>query len=435
MILSRKSALWSGFQKNGIICATNHETLTFEDLGLNDSILDGLYAMGFEKPTPIQEQAIVEIINNKDVLASAQTGTGKTGAFILPSIHKIMETNPEKPRIRVLVIVPTRELAVQIDQQIEGFSYYTSVSSIAIYGGSDAQAFDREKKALRSGVEFVIATPGRFISHLNLGYVDLSKLDILILDEADRMLDMGFYADILRIVKHIGTERQTLLFSATMPDRMVKLSKEILKDPVRINIALSKPAEGVLQGAYVVYDEQKSELVKEILSGKDLKSIIVFASTKKSVRQVYDALKRTGMNVGSISSDLEQKEREEVMLNFKNRKIKVLVATDVVSRGIDIDGIDLVINYDVPSDAEDYVHRIGRTARAESTGVALTLIGPDEQGKFGRIEQLIGSEVRKLVAPESLGKVPAYEPANRKKSFGGKKKNFKSGGKRQNFKK
>jgi len=422
------------FQKIRIICAVNDDTLTFEDLGLNDAILDGLYAMGFEKPTPIQEQAIVEIINNKDVIASAQTGTGKTGAFILPSMHKIMETNPTKPRIRALVIVPTRELAVQIDQQIEGFSYYTSVSSIAIYGGSDAQAFDREKKALTSGVEFVIATPGRFISHLNLGYVDLSELDILILDEADRMLDMGFYGDILRIVKHIGKDRQTLLFSATMPDRMVKLSKEILNDPIRINIALSKPAEGVIQGAYVVYEEQKSELVKELLAGKDLTSVIVFASTKKSVRKVYDTLKRSGMSVGSISSDLEQKDREEVMLSFKNRKMKVLVATDVVSRGIDIDGIDLVINYDVPSDAEDYVHRIGRTARAESTGVALTLIGTDEQGKFGRIEQLIGSEVRKLVVPEALGKVPAYEPT-RKKSFGNKRKNFKSGGQRKNFKK
>ena len=349
-------------------------------------------------------------------------------------MHKIMETTPEKARIRVLVIVPTRELATQIDQQIEGFSYYTSVSSIAIYGGSDAQAFDREKKALRSGVEFVIATPGRFISHLNLGYVDLSNLDILILDEADRMLDMGFYGDILRIVKHIGDKRQTLLFSATMPDRMVKLSKEILKDPMRINIALSKPAEGVIQGAYIVYEEQKSELVKEVLLGKDLNSVILFASTKKSVRKVFETLKRAGMSVGSISSDLEQKEREEVMLAFRNRKIKILVATDVVSRGIDVDGIDLVINYDVPSDAEDYVHRIGRTARAESTGVALTLVGVDEQGKFGRIEQLIGSEVRKLVVPEQLGKVPEYDAKRRSVRSGkpgGKGKNFRKGGKRK----
>lgn len=401
--------------------------MTFEELGLNDDILDGLDSMGFVKPTPIQEQAIGPIIEGKDVVASAQTGTGKTAAFILPAMHRIMETELKK-KVRVLVIVPTRELATQIDQQIEGFSYFTSVSSMPIYGGGDAQSFEQEKKALTSGVEFVIATPGRFISHLNLGYVDLKELDILILDEADRMLDMGFLGDIMRIVGFTGESRQTLLFSATMPGRILELSSRILKDPVRINIALSKPAEGVVQGAYVVYDRQKPKLIPLLLEGKDLNSVILFASTKKSVREVYESLRRKGLSVGSISSDLDQKDREQVMLDFRNRKIKILVATDVVSRGIDIDGIDLVINYDAPSDAEDYVHRIGRTARADSTGVALTLIGPDDQQKFGRIEALIGSEVRKLQVPEELGEVPEYRPD---KNRGGRGKRHFHKGKRK----
>lgn len=400
--------------------------MTFEDLGLNDDILDGLDSMGFVEPTPIQEQAIGPIIDGKDIVASAQTGTGKTAAFILPVMHRIMESQPEKPRVRALVIVPTRELATQIDQQIEGFSYFTSASSMPIYGGGDANSFDQEKKALTGGVEFIIATPGRLISHLNLGYVDFSDLDVLILDEADRMLDMGFLGDIMRIIKFIGDGRQTLLFSATMPSRIVELSKKILKSPIRINIALSKPAEGVLQGAYVVYEEQKPPLIAQLVDKEDLTSVIVFASTKKAVRKVYDALKRKGISSGTISSDLDQKEREQMLLDFRNRKVKVLVATDVVSRGIDIDGIDLVVNYDVPSDAEDYVHRIGRTARAKSTGVALTLIGPDGQNKFSRIEQLIESEVRKLKVPEDLGAVPEYRPRSGNK--GGKgRRNFRKG--------
>jgi superfamily II DNA/RNA helicase len=271
------------------------------------------------------------------------------------------------------------------------------------------------------------------ISHLNLGYVDFSQLDVLILDEADRMLDMGFLGDIMRIIKFINEDRQTLLFSATMPGRIVELSKKILKSPIRINIALSKPAEGVLQGAYVVYEEQKPALIAKLVDKEDLTSVIVFASTKKAVRMVYDALKKKGISSGTISSDLDQKEREQMLLDFRNRKVKVLVATDVVSRGIDIDGIDLVVNYDVPSDAEDYVHRIGRTARAKSTGVALTLIGPDGQNKFSRIEQLIESEVRKLKVPDELGAVPEYRPGSGKGS-GGKKhfrKGKKGGGKKR----
>ncbi len=381
--------------------------------------------MGFEKATPIQEQAIPLVMDSKDVIGIAQTGTGKTAAFLLPTIHKIL-SNPAEGRIRALIIVPTRELAVQIDQALEGLAYFTGVSSIPIYGGGDGSEFSQEKKALKSGVDVVVATPGRFISHLNLGYVDLSNLDVLILDEADRMLDMGFHKDIMRIVDMVGKDRQTLMFSATMPSNIMTLVKTIQKDPVTVKIALSKPAENVLQVAYSVFDEQKPRLLVELLKGKDLTSVIVFSSTKKNVSRLHGVLLDKGVSCAAISSDLEQKERENVLLQFRNRKITVLVATDVVSRGIDIDDIDLVVNYDVPSDAEDYVHRIGRTARASKSGVGITFIGPDEQHKFKKIEDLIGSEVRKLAVPAHIGEGPEYNPRAQKSR--GKGHGFKGGG-------
>lgn len=393
--------------------------MTFEELGLHDDVLDGLDAMGFKEPTPIQQQAIPLILNGKDLIASAQTGTGKTAAFVLPVLDKILSSAYEK-RIRVLVIVPTRELAVQIDQQIEGFSYYTDVNSIAVYGGSDAASFTQEKEALTTGAEIIVATPGRFIAHLNLGYVDLSKLDVLVLDEADRMLDMGFHQDIMRIVAKTNPDRQTLLFSATMPKRIVDMASSLLKNPERVSIAISKPAEGVEQQAYLVFDDNKALLVKKLIEASDFQSIILFASTKNAVRKAFEVLKRSGLNAGTISSDLEQKEREEVMLGFRNRKFRVLVATDVVSRGIDIDGIDLVINYDVPQDAEDYVHRVGRTARAERKGRAITLIGPDDIRKFNRIEQLIGYEVLKMENPEGIPTGPEYKVSADKSGSRGK---------------
>ena len=385
------------------------EPVYFDELPLNDDVIDGITAMGFEKATPIQAAAIPPILEGKDVIGIAQTGTGKTAAFLIPTLHRLME-NPERKGIGALIIVPTRELAVQIDQAMEGLSYYTGLSSKAIYGGGDGMGFSMEKKALTEGVDVVIATPGRLLSHINLGYVPLDSCPVLILDEADRMLDMGFYQDIVRIINQTNENRQTLLFSATMPDNILNLTRQFQRNPVTVNIALSKPAEGVNQQAYVVFGQQKVPLLAHILKSDDWKSVIVFASTKKAVSEVTRALVKKGVKAREISSDLEQKEREEVLLEFRNRKLPVLVATNVVARGIDIDDIEMVVNIDVPRDAEDYVHRIGRTARASRTGTAITFIGPEEQVQFYRIEQLIGQTVNKLEVPNEFGEAPAYDP-------------------------
>jgi ATP-dependent RNA helicase RhlE len=403
--------------------------MKFSDFGLADGVMEGLDAMGFEKPTPIQEQAIPLAIAGKDVIGVAQTGTGKTAAFLLPVMSKISQS-PDN-NINALIIVPTRELALQIDQAIQGFGYFAGVSSMAIYGGGDGAEFNAEKKALMTGADIVVATPGRLLSHLSLGYADFSKIDFLILDEADRMLDMGFYADIMRIVKHCNVERQSLLFSATMPPDILKLTRSILKNPSEINIAVSKPAEGVMQCAYSVFNKQKVPLLAHLLRGKDLQSVIVFSSTKRMVAEIARSLQRQKFNCDAISSDLEQDDREKVMLGFRNRTIQILVATDVVSRGIDIEDIDLVVNFDVPGDAEDYVHRVGRTARASKTGIAITLINPEDQGKFAKIEKLIEMEIRKLGVPEQFGESPAYNPnagnrSREKRPFHGKKRPNKS---------
>jgi ATP-dependent RNA helicase RhlE len=380
----------------------------FDELPLDDTVLDGLDSMGFDKATPIQAMAIPHVIEGRDVIGIAQTGTGKTAAFVLPVMHNIVRG--EGDHVKVLIITPTRELAMQIDQAIEGFGYYAGTSSVAIYGGGSGQDFDREKKALKTGADIVIVTPGRMLSHLSLGYVDFSKLETLILDEADRMLDMGFLGDINRIVEHCNPKRQTLLFSATMPERIKTLAGTMLTDPVTIQIALSKPAENVVQVAYPVHEDSKPQLLVHLLKDRDLKSVLVFSSRKRSVNIIAGSLKKAGVNVGTISSDLEQKQREETLRNFRNRKITVLVATDVVSRGIDIDNIELVVNYDVPPNEEDYVHRIGRTARASRSGMAITLIKPDEFFNFSKIEKLIGSEVRKMPMPAELGEGPTYDP-------------------------
>lgn len=385
------------------------ETLYFDELDLNDDVLDGITAMGFEKATPIQAAAIPPILEGKDVIGIAQTGTGKTAAFLVPTLNRLMAMEDRKG-IGALIIVPTRELAVQIDQAVEGLSYYTGLSSMAIYGGGDGTSFTNEKRALTTGTDIIIATPGRMLSHINLGYVPLSNLPVLILDEADRMLDMGFYNDILRIINQTPETRQSLMFSATMPDKILSLTTQILKNPVSVSIALSKPAEGVTQGAYMALGKQKIPLLEHILKADDWRSVIVFTSTKKSVGDITRELRRRKINARGISSDLEQKEREEVLLDFRNRKLPILVATNVVARGIDIDDIEMVVNFDVPRDAEDYVHRIGRTARASRKGTALTFISPDEQNQFFRIEQLIGQTVEKRQAPESIGETPPYAP-------------------------
>lgn len=382
--------------------------MTFNDFNFEPELMEGLMSMGFSTPTPIQEQAIPIILNNRDIIACAQTGTGKTAAYILPLINKIVKSKTEV--INTLVIVPTRELAIQIDEAIQGFAYFAPVSSIAIYGGNEGRSFEQEKKALTQGANIIIATPGRLISHLNLGYVKISQLQHLVLDEADRMMDMGFNDDIAKIITFLPKQRQSLMFSATMPPKIRELTKKILINPEQINIALSKPAEGVLQGAYVVYNTQKMQLLKSLLKGKDLSSILVFSSKKDKVKDLERELLKLKFNVASIHSDLEQDQRNEVLRQFKNKRLQTLVATDILSRGIDIDSIGLVINYDVPGDAEDYIHRVGRTARAESTGVALTFINPEDQYKFKKIEDLIGSEVKKLPLPENIGPGPEYNP-------------------------
>lgn len=391
-----------------------HQT-SFFDLELHPDIEDGLEAMGFKSPTPIQAEAIPHILDKRDVLGIAQTGTGKTAAFLLPTMDRILDT-PDNGKVKALVVVPTRELAMQIDQATEGFGYYTGVSSLAIYGGGTGKEFSREKKALEEGADIVIVTPGRMLSHLNLGYVDLSELEFLILDEADRMLDMGFHQDIMRIASHCKKEKQTLLFSATMPEKMRRLAHDLLNNPVTVQLALSKPSANVKQSAYVLFNHQKDAVLVDILKKKSVESGIIFTSRKKTVNQVVRALRNAGLKCGKISSDLKQEEREKVMLGFRQKKIPLLVATDVVSRGIDIDSIEIVINYDVPPNEEDYIHRIGRTARAQRKGEAFTLIVPDEMLRFGRIEKLIEKNVDKLSLPEGLGDAPAYNPNSGKRN-------------------
>jgi superfamily II DNA/RNA helicase len=397
--------------------------LNFSDFGFDPDLMEGINAMGFEKPTPIQEQAIPAILNGKDIIGSAQTGTGKTAAFLLPVIQNIIASR-EASKTRALVIVPTRELAQQIDQQMEGFSYFTPVSSIAVYGGGDGNIFAQEKKALSEGTEVVICTPGRMIAHLNNNYVKFDGLKYLILDEADRMLDMGFFEDIMKIIQYLPKQRQNLMFAATMPDDIRKLARKVLHQPVELNIAVSKPAEKILQVAYVVYESQKLPLVTHLLKGRDLKSVIVFCSTKLAAKQLGRQLKREGLKAEDIHSDLDQKAREAIMLDFRNRKLNILVATDLLSRGIDVDNIELIVNYDVPHEGEDYIHRIGRTARAESDGIAITLISQEEQYKFARIEKMLEKVVTKSSLPQEFGDTPEYDPSKTR----GRSSNFRGGG-------
>ncbi len=391
--------------------------MTFDEFGFDDELMDSLDAMHFNEATPVQSQSIPVIMDGKDLIACAQTGTGKTAAYLLPVINDILFT--EGGHVDTIILVPTRELAIQIDQQMEGFSYFVPVTSTAIYGGNDSGEWGRQRKALEDGADIVITTPGRIIQHIAMGYVDFSHVRHLILDEADRMLDMGFFDDIMQVVKQLPSDgRQTLMFSATMPPKIRELAKQILKNPEEISIAISKPAENIRQGAYVVYDPQKPRLVKHILNERKDQSIIIFSSKKQSCKDLAITLRRSGFNVGVIHSDLEQKEREEVLRLFKTRNTNILVATDIIARGIDIKEIDMVINYDVPRDAEDYVHRIGRTARAQSSGEAYTFINERDMVAFGRIEKLIEKEVEKIALPEEFGDGPEYNPRLRNSSGG-----------------
>ena len=379
--------------------------MSFSNYGFDSKLTEGLEAVGYNTPTPIQEKAIPVILQGKDLIGSAQTGTGKTAAFLLPVIQKITEI-PHKHGIVAVVIVPTRELAVQIDRLCQGLAYFTSVNSIPIYGGTDGNVYGREQIALKEGVDIVICTPGRFISHLNMGSVDLTDLKFLILDEADRMLDMGFYDDIIKILSYIPEKRQTLMFSATMPDNIRKLARKTLRHPVEINLGVSKPIEKIIQQAYFVDQFQKVSLIRHILTEKEMRSVLVFCSTKQNTKTLAHELKKTGISVAEIHSDLEQKTREDTLGLFRSKQLKVLVATDILSRGIDIDDIDMVINFDVPNDGEDYIHRIGRTARAEADGQSVTLITEKDKRSFSRIEDLLGYKVNKLPLPDDMSELP-----------------------------
>ncbi|QIA09693.1 DEAD/DEAH box helicase [Draconibacterium halophilum] len=391
--------------------------MTFEELGINHDLLDAIDYMGFKNATPIQEQAIPIILEGNDLIGCAQTGTGKTAAFLLPILDLIADLPGGETS--TLIIVPTRELATQIDHQVQGIGYTMGIHSIALYGGGDGDEWGQQKMALTKGADIIIATPGKLISHLNLGYVKFDKIEFLILDEADRMLDIGFYEDITKIISYLPKERQTLMFSATMAPKIRKLASEILNKPKEINIAMSKPAEGVLQAAYLIYDKQKNDLVAHLISeNPDYSSVLIFCSTKRVTNELARKLKKIGFDAEAISSDLEQRERENVLNGFRSRRIRILVATDVMSRGIDIKDINLVINYDVPGDAEDYVHRVGRTARADSTGVALTLVNEDDMYKFHRIEELIEREVFKIPLPEQFGEGPAWRTPSKRNKHG-----------------
>jgi superfamily II DNA/RNA helicase len=387
--------------------------LKFTEFNFHENILEAIDAAGYEEPTPIQEQVIPTIMEGRDIIACAQTGTGKTAAFLLPLLHKLVTEPSSDHHINALIIVPTRELAVQISTHLDGLTYFTNLSSIAVYGGGDGGSFVQEKIALSRGADIVVSTPGKLIAHINMGYVKVKELKYLVLDEADRMLDMGFHDDIMRIISYLPTSRQTLLFSATMPPKIRSLSQQILKNPAEVNIAISRPPEKIRQEAFVIYESQKIPLVKMILRDKSYNSILIFCSKKDNVKQLTRDLKKAGFNAQEIHSDLEQAQREETLRAFANKRLPILVATDILSRGIDIDHIELVINYDVPHDGEDYVHRIGRTARAETTGTAITFVTEKEQRKLAQIEKLLGKHVPKAVVPESLGPVPDYNPEKR----------------------
>ena len=392
----------------------------FTDFDFEDEVLDALDAMRFEKCTPIQEQTLQPLMEGRDLIGVAQTGTGKTAAYLLPVLNRLCQGGYPEASINCVIMAPTRELAQQIDRQLEGFTYFMNVSSVAVYGGNDGQRYEQELRGMAKGADIIVATPGRLISHINLGNIDLSKVSFFILDEADRMLDMGFCNDIMTIAKQLPKERQTMLFSATMPQEIRKLASDILTDPLQITLALAKPADGITQQAYICHEGQKLGIINSIFDNESSERVILFASRKTKVKEISHTLKKHGFNVGEMHSDLSQSERDEIMFQYKSRKIDMIVATDILARGIDIDDIRIVINYDVPRDCDDYIHRIGRTARAGTKGRAITLVNVEDQEYFKRIEDFIEQDVPKMELPAALGEAPAYEPKSKQK--GGKPK-------------
>ena len=385
--------------------------MLFKELPLCEELLDGLEAMNFKEATPVQAQAIPVILDRKDIIACAQTGTGKTAAFLLPLINNLLSEPHEQNKVNAIVMAPTRELAQQIDQQMEGFSYFTPFSSVAVYGGNDGDAWNIQKRGLQSGADVVVATPGRLLSHINIYDIDFSGVKYFILDEADRMLDMGFYDDIMKIEKLLPKDRQTIMFSATMPPKIQEMAKTIQHNPHIISIAIARPPESILQSAYICHESQKIEIVKQLFAKKKPKKVILFSGKKQKVKDITRVLRKMGLSADAMHSDLEQSERDSVMHEFRNERVDILVATDIVARGIDIDDITLVINFDVPYDVEDYVHRIGRTARAGDSGLAITLVAPEEQLRFSKIEEFLEKQIYKIPLDAELGEAPEYNPS------------------------
>lgn len=400
--------------------------MLFTELPLTDSLLEGLDAMNFKETTPIQEQAIPILLKKKDVIACAQTGTGKTAAFLLPLLNNLQTDDHDQNKVNAIIMAPTRELAQQIDQMMEGFSYYTPFSSVAVYGGNDGEAWDVQKKGLLNGADVVISTPGRLLSHINLYNIDFSGVKYFILDEADRMLDMGFYDDIMKIVKLLPKDRQTVMFSATMPPKIQQMAKTILRNPEEITISVAKPPESIIQSSYICYESQKMEILKLLFKNKKPHKVILFSGKKQKVKEIAKTLQKMDLSVGEMHSDLDQSQREHVMREFKNERIDILVATDIVSRGIDIDDITLVINFDVPYDVEDYVHRIGRTARAGDSGMAITFVSPEDQHLLEKIEQFLQKKIYRIPVPSELGETPEYNPEEFRKQKGTKRNSSKS---------
>ena len=393
--------------------------MRFDELNLEDAILDGVDFMNFQEATPIQEKTIPVILEGKDIIACAQTGTGKTAAYVLPIINELYKGNYPENAVNAIIMAPTRELAQQIDQQIEGFSYFAPVSAVAIYGGTDGIAWEQQKRGLELGADIVIATPGRLLSYIKLGNVDLSQVSYFVLDEADRMLDMGFYEDIMQVYKQLPKTCQVIMFSATMPPKIRTLANAILKNPEEIQIAISRPPETIMQTAYICYDAQKLRILEDLFSQSRPQRVIIFSSSKMKVKELTKTLRKMKFNVAEMHSDLEQSQREEVMREFKNGKVDILVATDVVARGIDINDIRLVVNFDIPHDPEDYVHRIGRTARGTNgEGLAITFVGKEEQAAFKRIEDFLGQSVYKIPIDPKFGEIPEYKPEEKPKKQG-----------------
>ena len=406
--------------------------MDFYDLDLNDSVLDALDDMHFTDTTPIQEYAIPPILEGRDLIGVAQTGTGKTAAYLLPVLSKLSDGGYPADAINCIIMAPTRELAQQIDQAMQGFAYYLDdISSVAVYGGNDGIRYEQEKRGFETGASIIIATPGRLISHMALGNIDLSHVSFFILDEADRMLDMGFSEDIMQIERELPKQRQTIMFSATMPDKIVQLAKTILHNPVEVSIAVSKPADGIHQSAFICHETQKLGIIRSLFKEKAPERVIIFAGSKVKVKDLAIALRREGFNVGAMHSDLTQAERDDVMFRFKSQKVSILVATDIVARGIDIDDIQLVLNYDVPHDAEDYVHRIGRTARAGAEGQAITLVSEKDQPQFRSIEKFLEKDIEKRPVPSELGDAPAYRTDGKSSGRGGRRNGGRRGGKGQ----